>query len=92
MIPRLTAVFHLTCTFPNKICILYAQFERKDVKMREDLIHSKAEKKKLSKITKKSIVVVQACKEQIQALMEDEPSRNEDVGKSKLTKIKRIRS
>ena len=66
----------------------YAQFERKDVKMREDLIHSKAEKKKLSKITKKSVVVVQACKEQIQALMEDEPSRNEDVGKSKLTKIK----
>jgi len=61
----------------------YAQFERKDVKMREDLIHSKAEKKKLSKIQKKSVLMANACREKIEQLEADAPSREEDVNAAK---------
>ena len=61
----------------------YAAFERKDVKMREDLNHNKTEKKKMSKLAKKSELVANACREKIGQLEADAPQRDADVVEAK---------
>ena len=57
----------------------YAQFERKDVKMREDLLFNKGEKKKLSKLSKKLTLISNTCVEKITQLEADAPQREQDV-------------
>lgn len=53
----------------------YAQFERKDVKMREDVLFNKGEKKKLSKLSKKHVIIADTCSAKIVQLEADQPQR-----------------
>ena len=57
----------------------YATFERKDVKMREDLKHNQGEKKKLSKLAKKHGRAIQICRAEVARLTEEAPLRDEAI-------------
>lgn len=57
----------------------YATFERKDVKMREDLKHNKGEKKKFSTLRKKHGRAVQICRSEVERLKEEAPLREEAI-------------